>query len=133
MTKARQTIHAQETPRSIKHSAWYLFRHQLADIDPLTSVEIKQALAHTLAWMQEQKARQEAALKRLTPMQNKILHLLVEEGLTQKQMALRLNRKRSVIQHHYAQIRLKMGVPSMYQAVAVAVESGWVNAPHIKK
>ena len=83
--------------------------------------------------MEHQKKRKVAALKKLTPMQNKIVHMLVEEGLTQKQISLNLNKGSTTIKHHLRQIRMKVGVASMYQVVAVAVELGWVSAPPVQE
>lgn len=131
---ARATIFAHEIPLSIKRSAWALFQHELDRMNPATSKAFSQrkALSNTLRWMAQQKKRQEKKLKKLTPTQNKIIHMLVVEGLTQKQMALRLNRELRTIKHHFAQIKIKVGLASMYQVVAVAVELGWVSAPEVE-
>jgi len=135
LREARSTIYAQEMPLSIKHSAWALFKHELNNINPATSKPFthRKALSNTLKWMEHQKKRKVAALKKLTPMQNKIVHMLVEEGLTQKQISLNLNKGSTTIKHHLRQIRMKVGVASMYQVVAVAVELGWVSAPPVQE
>lgn len=67
----------------------------------------------------------------LTPMQNKILRLMVLEGLTQKEIALRLGKKHITIKHYVAQIRSQMGLSSTYQVIAIAVEYGLVGAPRL--
>ena len=132
MQEAKQTIYAQEEMSlSIKRSAWTLFQHELGHINPATSKPYtpRKALSNVLKWMALQKARQDEALKNLTPTQRKLIYFLVVEGLTQKQMALRMDRELVTIKQHFAQIRTKLGVESLYQVVAVAVERGWVNAP----
>jgi DNA-binding NarL/FixJ family response regulator len=135
LREARSTIYAQEIPLSIKHSAWVLFQHELNKLNPATAkpFTIKRALSNTLEWMEHQKERRQTALKTLTPMQKKIVRMLVEEGLTQKQISLNLHKGSTTIKHHLRQIRMKVGVASMYQVVAVAVELGWVSAPPVRE
>lgn len=135
MTQARQIIYSQTMSLSIKRSAWILFRHELTRLDPKTGRTFtrRKALVNVLKWACSQKSRQDAGLKQLSPMQMKIVEMLVMEGLTQKQIALRLKRDLSTIKHHCERIRKKVGVDSMYQAVAVAVDQGWVTAPQISE
>jgi DNA-binding NarL/FixJ family response regulator len=129
--KARRIIFSQEMiPLSIKRTALFLFEHELEREQPRTENE---ALSNTLKWMRIMKHRQEAGLLQLTPMQKKIIELLVYEGLTQKQIALRLERDPNTIKHHCTRIRKKVGVDSMYQVVAVAVDLGWVTAPQVQE
>ena len=131
MTQARQIIFSQTMSLSIKRSAWVLFRHELTRVDPKTGrlFTRRKALASVLKWAGAQKSRLDAELKQLSPMQIKIVELLVMEGLTQKQIALRLKRDPNTIKHHCERIRKKVGVESLYQVVAVAVDQGWVTAP----
>lgn len=135
LKEAKATIYEQEMPLSIKRSAWELFQHELQNTNPATSKIFtpRKALSNTLKWMTQQKKRQVAALKKLTPMQKKILRMLVEEGLTQKQMTLRLQRSPTAIKHHMSQMKIKVGLGSLYQVVAVAVELGWVSAPSVQE
>lgn len=131
MTNARNIIYSQTMSLSIKRSAWILFRHELTRLDPKTGRTFtrRKALANVLKWANAQKSRLDAGLKQLSPMQIKIVEMLVMEGLTQKQIALRLQRDPNTIKHHCERIRKKVGVESMYQVVAVAVDQGWVIAP----
>jgi DNA-binding NarL/FixJ family response regulator len=134
--KARQTIYAQEKiPLSIKRTAWILYQHELTRVDPRTCKPFipRKALSNTLKWMAFQKERQEAGLKQLSPMQTQILEMLVHEGLSQKQIAHALQRNPDTIKHHCERIRRKVGVNSMYQVVAVAVDLGWVTAPQVQE
>lgn len=136
LQEAKSTIYAQEEmPLSIKRSAWDLFQHELENINPATSkvFTARKALSNTLKWMAQQKNRQVAALRKLTPTQKKILRLLVEKGLTQKHIALQLQRRQRTIRHHMSQMKIKVGLESLYQVVAVAVELGWVSAPPVKE
>jgi DNA-binding NarL/FixJ family response regulator len=135
LQEAKATIFAQEMPLSIKRSAWALFQHELQRTDPVTSktFKVRKALSNTLKWMEHQKKRKMAALKKLTPTQKNILRLLVEKGLTQKEMALQLQRAPRTIKHHMGQIKIKVGMESLYQVVAVAVELGWVSAPQVEE
>ena len=131
LKQARQIIFSQEmVPLSIKRTAWFLYQHELKRAQPRTAGN---ALSNTLRWMRLMKLRQEAGLLEITPMQKKIIELLVYEGLTQKQIALRLERDPDTIKHHCERIRKKVGVDSMYQVVAVAVDLGWVMAPQVQE
>lgn len=129
VTKAKQIIDAQDVPLSIKRSAWFLFQHELSR---QPRIKPRRALSNTLKWLRHQKARYAEPLRQLSPMQRKILQMLVEEGLIQKQMIVELGIGRQTVYHHYAKIMKKLGVESMYQAVAIAVEHGWVNPPKVK-
>lgn len=131
LKKARHIIFSQEMiPLTIKRTAWFLYQHELKREEPRTE---RQAMANTRKWMAMMKKRQEAGLRLLSPMQKMIIELLVYEGLTQKQIALRLQRDPDTIKHHCERIRKKVGVDSMYQVVAVAVDLGWVMAPQVKE
>ncbi len=119
MKAAQKTIYEQEVTPAIKRSAMFLFEHEVKK--PMPS---RQALSNVLRWMEQQK---------LSPMQKKIIRMLVQEGLTHKEIAYRLNRNPQTIQHHFKRIRQKFGVESMYQMVAIAVALGWVTAPRVVK
>lgn len=133
MTKARQIIYSQAMSLSIKRSAWILFRHNLTQIDPKTGrlFTRRKALANVLKWSSAQQSRLDTGLRQLSPMQIKIVEMLVRDGLTQKQIALQLHRDPDTIKHHCERIRKKVGVESLYQVVAVAVDQGWVTAPQV--
>lgn len=132
MTQAKQTIFEQDAPLAVRRSAWVLYQHELTRIDPSTSklYTPRRALANTRRWMAEQKERRKR--KRPTPMQRQILYLLVVEGLSQKQIAYRLRRTDRVIKMHFSQMRVQMGLKSLHQVVAVAVERGWIDAPKLE-
>ena len=129
--RARLIIYEQEAPLSLKRSAFVLYQHEIERVDPDTSKKFtsQKALSNVIKWMTWQKARHDEAIQALTPTQKKLLYLLVVEGLTQKQMALILDRDFETIRHHFKMIKRRMGVSSLYQVVAVAVERGWINAP----
>jgi len=132
MQDAKQTIYTQEDMSlSIKRSAWALFQHELSSTNPATSKPYtpRKALSNVLRWMALQKARRQEGLKYLTPTHKEILQLMVNEGLTQKQIALRLGRAERTIKRHCVEIRELVQVDSIYQAIAVAVARGWINAP----
>jgi DNA-binding NarL/FixJ family response regulator len=133
IVQAKQIIFSQDVPLLIKRSAWVLFQHELEKTNPATSKAFTQAkaLLNTLNWITQQKKRQDDGLKNLTPTEKKIIQLLVVQGLTQKEIALQLEREYITVKRHLANIRRKVGVASMYQVVAVAVERGWVSAPKI--
>lgn len=65
----------------------------------------------------------------LSPRQREILGLLVENGMTQSQIARRLDCSRSSVKNHLLKIKSKLGVETLYQAVAVAMSEGLVGVP----
>lgn len=65
----------------------------------------------------------------LKPTQQIIMRLLVEEGMTQKQIALQLGRDLVTIKRHSQAIRKRLGGVTLHQAVAIAVMHGWVSIP----
>jgi Response regulator containing a CheY-like receiver domain and an HTH DNA-binding domain len=132
MQEAKQTIYSQEDmPLSVKRSAWALFQHELGRINPATQKPFtaRKALANVLKWMALQRVRQREGLKYLPPMHRKILQLMVNDGLTQKQIALRLGKAERTVKRYCIEIRELVQVDSIYQAIAVAVELGWISAP----
>jgi RNA polymerase sigma factor (sigma-70 family) len=133
--QAKQIVFSQDVPLLIKRSAWALLQHEMNRTNPATSKVFTQgqALSNTLKWMAQQKKRLDTAYKELTPTQKKVIQLLVVDGFTQKEIALQLEREEVTIKRHFASIRKKIGVSSMYQAVAIAVERGWVSAPEIEE
>lgn len=71
---------------------------------------------------------QKHTVRPLSPRQTEILMLLVERGMTQNQIALELACSRTTVKNHLTKIREKMGVETLYQAIAVATVRGLVNA-----
>lgn len=131
MQQAQQIINSQaDTSRGIKRSAWFLFQHELARINPNTArpFTVNRALSNVLKWMAGQKAMQN--FRGLTPREREIVGMIVE-GLTQNQIALELGCKRVTVKEHLTRIRQKVGAVSTYQLVAIAVERGWVQAPRV--
>lgn len=128
---ARETIYAQDALLSVKRSAWVLYQHQLMQINPRTKKHYthRKALSNVLRWMALLKKRGNMSQIQLTPTQKKILRLLVMEGLTRKEIALRLARKPVTIDWHMKQIINRLGVNSTYQVIALAVEYGLVGVP----
>lgn len=62
----------------------------------------------------------------------RILSLLVD-GKTQDQIALEIDRSRETVKRRCKQIRKELRVESLYQAVAIAISKGWVEAPRAGK
>lgn len=129
MQQARQIINSQaDTSLGIKRSAWILFQHEVSRIDPQTGrlYTARWALQNVLRWMAGQRARDLAV--RLTPAELRILRLLVE-GLTLKQIALEIGVSFETVKRHTRKVRHKTGAETLYQAIAVVVDRGWLRAP----
>lgn len=82
--------------------------------------------------MDDQKLRNDRSSNVLTARQ-RILMQMVVDGLTQKQMALIMGTQRNSIKTNLAVVRRRLGVESLYQAVAIVVERGWVRVPPVKE
>lgn len=65
----------------------------------------------------------------LTPIQERVLYLIVYEGMTQEQAAIELHRSRETVKRYCINLRKQLGVDSFYQVVAIAVSKGWISAP----
>lgn len=131
--EARQIIFSQMLPVPVRHSAWVLFLHETDRINPNTGkpYTTRKALSNTLRWMEHQKAM--GRIKRLSPKQMTIMHLLVHEGLSQQQIAMRLNCSLRTIKTQVAKIRKRLEVETLYQAAARAAELGFVSTPRIEE
>lgn len=132
---ARATIYAQPALLSVKRSALALYRHELTRIDPETKKRYThhKALHQTLRWMAIQMKRGDMSDIQLTTIQEKIVRLLVLEGLPAKAIAVRLGKSHGTIKKNLSEIRARTGLNSTYQVIAVAVEYGWVSAPLLKE
>ena len=128
--RAKKIIFEQKAPLAVRRSAWRLYQHEINRINPATSrlFTPQKALSNILRWIAERQSRR----RRLTPTQMQIVHLLAREGLNQKQIAGRLKRRERTIKMHFARMREQLGVDSMYQVVAVAVQRGWIKAPKLE-
>jgi DNA-binding NarL/FixJ family response regulator len=130
MRQAQQIINSQaDMSRGVKRSAWLLFQHELNRINPDTAKRftVNRALSNVLKWMAGQEARQRH-FSQLTVRELEILQMLVE-GVPQKKIALEMRLTERMIRWHSRQIRKKVNVSSLYQAIAIAVERGWVQVP----
>jgi DNA-binding NarL/FixJ family response regulator len=134
LENARETIYTQDALLSVKRSAFALYQHELTQINPLTHRHYtpRQALKNILRWMALQRKRGDMYQIQLTPTQQKILQMYVE-GLSRRQIAYRLNKTERTIQFHCAEIRTRLGLNTLHQVVAVAVEYGLVAAPQLQK
>jgi len=132
---ARQTIYTQDALLSIKRSAWALYQHELTRINPRTNHPFtpRRALSNTLRWMAYQKRRGPMNAIRLSDVETEILKLRVTEGLAFKQIAYRLNLTERIVKYRMAQIRVRVGLSSTDQVVAIAIEYGLVAPPQLQK
>lgn len=62
----------------------------------------------------------------------RLLRLLVA-GKTQDQIALEFGLSRETIKARCKKMREYIGVETLYQAIAVGVSRGWVEAPKVNK
>lgn len=117
-------IHARlDVSIKIRNAAWLLYCHEMEK----TPHSGEKVLVRVLIWIDEQKKRE--ALRRLEPSaQDKyMMHLLVNEGMTFKQIALKTRRTLTNIKQHFRRMRQRQGIVTMYQLVALSVARGWVR------
>jgi DNA-binding NarL/FixJ family response regulator len=132
MQEVKEIIFAQEgVSLAVKRSALKLYKHEMDKLDDMPSrrPSARKVLSNILKWMAGQAAKEKYS-RRLTSIELEILQLLVE-GMPQKQIALELGCSHKRVKRHFSQIRRKVNVWSTYQAVAVAVERGWVKVPKL--
>lgn len=65
----------------------------------------------------------------ITPEEREVLTLLVTEGCTYDQAALKINRSREAVKQRLRRVREKFGFDSIYQVIAIAVSRGIIPAP----
>ena len=65
----------------------------------------------------------------ISPAEKEILSLIVEEGLTRKQIAYRLHKTEHTVKKQLENMRARVGVSSTNQVIAIAVEYGLIGVP----
>lgn len=125
----RKIFEELEAPLSVKRSAWRLYIHELQKTENGRPVSPRRALSRVQDWVSLQVERQRIASFRLSPIQKRILYLMVVEGFTQGQAAIELDRSHETIKRYCINLRKQLGVVSFYQVIAIAVEMGWIPAP----
>lgn len=130
---ARTVIFSQKAPLPVRRSAWILYLHELERINPDTGCPytLRRALDNILRWLAQQKRM--SKIIHLTPMQKSILYLLVNQGLTQQQIASRLDRSYVSVRIRLAEIKQKLDADTVVQAAARAVELGLVNTSRMEE
>jgi DNA-binding NarL/FixJ family response regulator len=119
--KAKERIFSREAPLGIRRSALLLF-----DIETRKRIPLDTSLSNVLRWMDGCLEKQKRAQTMLTPLEKRILQMLVD-GFTQQKVAEELGRNVRNTKRHFANIRRRLGVKTMYQAVALCVSYGWVD------
>jgi DNA-binding NarL/FixJ family response regulator len=123
--KAKERIFSQEAPLGIRRSALLLF-----DIETRKLNRTDAALVNVLEWMNDCLERQKRANNILTPLELKLLQMLVD-GFTQKKIAEELDRNERNTKRHFANVRKKLSVKTTLQAVALCVRYRWVDTDQL--
>lgn len=110
-------------PVRVRETALWLFAHEVQKVPQRADA----ALRNVLCWLDEQ--REKDKKRRLEPSikERLLLRLLVVEGLTFKQIALRTGGKVSTTKKNFQRMRNRMGDITLYQLVALSVERGWIK------
>ena len=66
-----------------------------------------------------------------THLQLRMLQMLVD-GMTQKEIALKLGRNHRTVRLHFQRLKHKMNAVSLFQVVAFSTARGWIIAPPTK-
>ncbi len=127
-TQPRDVIFAQLVPLGVRRSAWLLYQHEIDRIDPATGKNYRprKALRNVLAWIDEQRLLLELIKQRPTPTQLRLLQMMVD-GMTQKEIAFVLGKNVATTKLHFSHLRERLGVGTLYQAIAIATKRGWVR------
>ena len=121
--EAKERIFAQEAPLNLRRSALLLFEHERTKAEPNP---VAAALSNVLRWMSERQTKQKRARMMLTPLEHKMIQMLVD-GLPQQKVAEELDINVRNAKRHFANVRRRLNVKTMYQAVALCVSYGWVD------
>lgn len=126
-------IFSQDMSLPVLESAWMLFEHELERNNPQTGnlFTEQEALENVFCWLAHQKRA--GRMIRLTTLERIILHLLVYEGLSMKQIAARLGKSYPQIKQKSAVIREKLGANTMVQAAVRAAQMGWKSTSHLEE
>lgn len=110
-----------------------LFEHELDRLNPATNEKHteQEALENVLSWMAHQKRIN--GMVRLSSLERIILHLMVYDGLSMKQIALRLGKSYPQIKQTAYAIRAKMNATTMVQAAVRAAQMGWKSTSHLEE
>lgn len=122
---AKDLIFAQPAPAAVKQSAWMLYQHEMAKTKP-TPYNNEKALTNVLLWMDEQRLLMELLKKSPTDEQRRMLQMLAD-GMSQKQVAHALGENVRTTRVQFMRMRNRLGMDSLYQLMAIAVEKGWVK------
>ncbi len=126
--QAKGTIYDQPLPLRVRETAWWLYQYELRRIDPATKKPYAphKALEHTLKWMYEQLLLIESQKLRPNDKQRRMLQMLAE-GMSEKQIAHALGMSASTARATFLRLRTRLGMQSMYQLMAHAVQRKWVE------
>lgn len=107
----------------VRDSAWFLFEHELRKAPQCE----EPVLVAVLAWIDDQHLLE--ARRRLEPtlLERQLLHMLIREGLTMKQIALKTGKRVGTTKQHFNRMRTRLGNLTLYQLVALSVEQGWIR------
>jgi DNA-binding CsgD family transcriptional regulator len=126
---ARAKIHSRHDVRMrIRQSGYSLYLHELAK-----RKSPDEALRAVMLWLDDQ-CRIEAK-RRLepTPLEKRLLQMLVQDGMTMKQIAFKTGRNLGTTKANFKRIRKRLGDITLYQLVALSVERGWVRVRLVDK
>jgi DNA-binding NarL/FixJ family response regulator len=122
---AKDMIFAQEVPPGVKQTAWWLYQHERNKVKA-TPYNDEKVLASVLAWMDEQRLFIETLKMGPTDEQRRRLQMLAE-GMSQKQIAHALGQNVGTTRAYFTRLRARLGMDTLYQLMATAVERGWVK------
>jgi len=123
--QAKETIFTQPVPAGVKQSAWWLYQHEMGKIQP-TPYTTEKVLTDVLLWMDEQRLLIETLKMTPTQEQRRMLQMLAE-GMSQKQIAHALGANARTTRVLFMRMRDRLGMHTLYQLMATAVEKGWVK------
>jgi DNA-binding CsgD family transcriptional regulator len=133
--EARATIFAQKSLLlCIRRTAWWLFQHELTRTDPDTDKYYTpwRALENVLKWMAEQSEMLERVKQEPTQKQKRLLQMLAD-GKSQKEIAVELGVNPRSLRTHFFRMRSRLGVETLFQALAVGVRKGWVRVQRAER
>jgi len=84
-------------------------------------------LENVLLWMDEQNKIEARRKLEPTLLERRLLHMVINEELNMKQIALRNHKGVTMTKMYFKRMRDRLGVITLHRLAALAVERGWVK------
>lgn len=125
---AREVIYARhDVPLRVRDAALWLYGHELKKMRRPNENAALQVMERILQWVNHQKRMEMKRRLEPTETERRILHMLIVDGMTMKQIALKTGQQLGAVKLRFGRMRSRLGNLTLYQLVALSVERGWIT------